>query len=350
MNVEVETRETEGEESSAMRKFYGPMVMTRDFFKYQEGRKALYVAGPLTICPDVSPEEIEEKLGELTVYGSLYCPEYLLPLVQPRLQNLHGATRPYGCSPTSKVVAGELVLREDYLEELDDDTELAVVGRLRVPQVLPNDLIQQKLQRLYVLKTIICHEENAQVISERLHQPRKMTVVPAGFELVERPLVLSPTGLAALPKKQVYCTERVQISPDVDAALLDKHLDEVISEDIVFCPTSLAEVTSRKVKWFETRIVVYEGELWIVDGERTLQAFSLENLAGQATLVVYGELTVDPEIDPNRLVEGLDKVHNLGEIRGTPEQLQVVRGLLGLADGELVDSAEVEDKRHPHDC
>jgi hypothetical protein len=343
MNVEVEIPKVKIEESQNVRKFYGPMVLTRGFFKFQEGRKDLYVGGPLTICPDVPAEDFEEKLGQLTVYGPLRCPEYLLPLVQPRLQNLHGPTVAYGCTPTSTVVAGDLVLREAYLDELDDGTELAVIGRLRVPQVLPNELIERKIERLYVLKTILCHEENAQVIDSLVHTPRKMTVVPAGFELVERPFVLSPTALAELPGKRLYCTARVEVDPAVDASQLDRSVDEVICQGIVFCPAGLAAVISQKTKWFQTRLVIYEGELWIVDGERTLQAVNLEHLQGQATLVVYGELAVDADVNAQLLAERLHKVHNLGEICCTPEQMEAIRGLLGLDDGDLVDSTEVAE-------
>jgi hypothetical protein len=231
-------------------------------------------------------------------------------------------------------------LDEGYLRELDDGTELAVVGRLRVPQVLDNDLLRQKIKRFYVLHTIICHEENAQVIASLVDRPRKMTVIPAGFELVERSLTLSSTGLDALPGKKLYCRDRVQINPDVDASLLDDRLDALVSEDIVFCPVGLQEVISRKCEWHQTRLVIYEGELWIVDDERILQAFSLDNLRGKATLVVYGELTVDPGVDAQLLADRLDKVHNLGEIRCTPEQKVAIQGRSGMNQGDLVDATQ----------
>jgi hypothetical protein len=280
----------------------------------------------------------------LTVLGPLKCPEYLLPLVQPRLQSLHGPTIAYACSPTSKVVAGDLTLREGYLRELDDGTELAVIGRLRVPQVLTNDLLKQKITRLYVLRTILCHEENAQVIAALADKPRKTTVIPAGFELVEGSLTLSLSGLDALPGKKLYCTGRVQINPDVDASLLDDRLDAIVSEDIVFFPVGLQEVISRKCEWHQTRLVVYVGELWIVDDERSLQAFNLDNLQGKATLVVYGELALDPGVDAQLLSDRLDKVHNFGEIRCTPEQMVAIQGCLGINDGDLVDSPGFDTK------
>ena len=111
---------------------------------------------------------------------------------------------------------------------------------------------------------------------------------------------------------------------------------------------------AKKSNWFETRAIFYDGELWVVDDERELPAYSFEMLEGKATLVVFGELRVDPAITPQTLSDRLDKVHNLGVIWCTPEQTEPIQARLGLRDGELEDSTVTEEPlRHakiPADC
>ena len=127
----------------------------------------------------------------------------------------------------------------------------------------------------------------------------RITTIPAGFELVERPLVLDNVLLESVPARSLYCTDRVQVDSDTDPSVLDDRLEALISEDMVICPAQLKSVISRKCNLLGTRAVFYEGELWLVDGETDLPASRFDYLEGKATLVVLGELTIDPEVDPN---------------------------------------------------
>ena len=53
-------------------------------------------------------------------------------------------------------------------------------------------------------------------------------------------------------------------------------------------------------------------------------------------------LTIGADIDPRVLADRLSKVHNLGEIRCTPDQMGAVQARLGINEGELVDSTQAE--------
>ena len=92
-----------------------------------------------------------------------------------------------------------------------------------------------------------------------------------------------------------------------------------------------------------------DGELWIVDDARDLPAYVLEILEGKATLVVFGELTLDPEIEPAILTEKLAKVHNLGMIWCTRSQAKALRERLGLHDGVFQDSARLAEPEEDTD-
>jgi hypothetical protein len=319
----------------------GQVVINRDYFKNQEAASFLLAMGQIMVEPDVPIEEIESGLDGLVVMGELVCPEHLTGAIRSKTRQIMGQMVIY--PPLARVESGSLDLDEHYLRAMDDGTELAVVGRLTVPQVLPNDLLEQKLQKLFVSDKIKCHEENIQAIQACLVDGSgSVKVIPAGFEMVKKPLVLDATLLSSLPAKKLYCTERVQVEGDVSPSALDEHLDGLVSEDIILCPAALKDVLAKKCNLLENRVVFYEGELWLVDDQHELKASHFDYLEGKATLVVTGEATLDREIDPQVLADRLVKVHNLGVIRCTPEQMAAVDARLGMRDGELKDSTPPE--------
>jgi hypothetical protein len=325
---------------ATLRHAMGPQKITRDYFKGQAST-FLIVMGPIVIAPDVVAEDLDAALDGLVVMGPLTYPEHLAGVIRAKGRMTMGPVAPY--PPLARVKFGKLTLDEHYLRALDDGTELAVTGGLRVPQVLPNDLLEQKLQKLFVSGRIECHAENAQTIQARLVDGSgNVKVIPAGFELVKKPLLLDAILLSSLPAKKLYCTERVQVEGDVSASDLDEHLDDLVCEDMILCPTALKDILAKKCNFLETRIVLYEGELWLVDDKHELKASRFDYLEGKATLVVSGEMTLDPEIAPKMLADRLAKVHNLGLIRCTPEQMAAIDARLGMRDGELQDSTPPE--------
>jgi hypothetical protein len=329
-----------------VRTLMGQTVINRDYFKSQEAAPFLLVMGQVVVEPDVPVENIESGLDGLVVMGQIVCPEHLAGAIQSKTRQIMGQTVIY--PPLARVKLGSLDLDEHYLRALDDGAELAVVGSLCVPQVLPDDLLEQKIQKLFVSGGITCHEENAEAIQARLVTGSgEVKAIPAGFELVQRPLVLDGALLESLPARKLYCTERVQVEGDVTSSALDKHLDGLASEETILCPAALRDVLSQKCNLLENRVVFYEGELWLVDDARDLKASRFDYLKGKATLVVTGELRVDPEIDPKVLANRLAKVHNLGTIWCTPEQMGAIETRLGLCDGRLMDSTPREEVEEP---
>jgi hypothetical protein len=325
-------------------KFYAPTILTRQMILRQETLEDLTVYGPLTIAPNILIEDIEQKISQLTVFGPLDYPEYMEEVVRPRINKVVGPIRSYVCDVSDVVIIGRLILDESYLSGLGDGTKLAVLGSLRVPEELPNELIKQKIAQLFVSNGIFCREENETVLSSLLSTPRKMIVTPKGYSLIEKPVLIDRTMLESLPTKKLYCTGRVQIDPKVDARSLDKNLESIIVTDFIFCPVELLEVLYKKCKWHETRVVDYAGELWTIDDIRELPIFGLQALEGRATLIVFGELTIAAAIDPQLLSEKLYKVHNMGAIICTADQKPVLKSLLGFHSGEIYEYSEMDEE------
>ncbi|MBN1877769.1 MAG: hypothetical protein JXA33_26345 [Anaerolineae bacterium] len=321
----------------------GPVVVTRGMLEEYEVPLNLCAMGPIEIDPDVEMQTLERKMGILHTMGPVICPEHLLPAVQSKVI---GAMRPissYRCPPSVQFVRGKVVIDQDYLIKLADSTEFAVLGHLQVSEVLDNDLIQKKLTKLYVTGGLTCHVENLDAIQSVLaDRTTEIKTIPAGHALVIEPLTLDNVTLTSLPSPKLYCTRQVQITPDADPAILSIALETLICEELVICPASLKPVIRSKGDWFKTRLVVYEGTLWHVDDELYLGEHHFDFLEDKATLLVEGELFIDQAVSPQTLSAALHKVHNLGVIWCTPEQIVALRPLLGLKNGDLLDSTVIK--------
>lgn len=321
----------------------GEVTFDTSYFKNQTAPLNLLVTGSVIVHPEISLEDVQKGLGELIMIGLIICPEHLAGAIQSKCRNLTGEVLTY--TPASRFTIGKLVLDENYLRSLEDGAELVVIGKLELPQVLPNDLFAQKVKRIEVRGKVTCREENAQVLFACLDSKRgtpRVTTIPAGFQLVEQSVRIDAALLEALPSRKLYFTDEVQIERDVDPAALDKAVDALVVKGTLLCPTTLQGVVARKCNLLETKAVFYEGELWLVDGDLTLQASRFDYLEGVATLVVDGDLMIAPDIEPKVLFDRLAKVYNFGDIHCTPAQMSALQARLAVNDGDFEDSTQTQ--------
>jgi hypothetical protein len=317
----------------------GQEIWGRDSFKHRTTPLSLVLSGQLIIHPDIPEADLEQGVGEMIVSGQILCPDHLAGIIQPKIRILNGQIQTYRAG--AKLQIGSLVLDENYLRALGEASELVVIGKLTAPEILPNDLLEQKVKRIQVIGKLVCREENAPVLLSRLEDLVKSSVViiPGGFTWIERSVVLDAGMLESLPSNKLYCGGRVQFGEDVEAQLLDGALEKLVVKDVLLAPARLRSVLARKCNLLETQAIFYSGELWLVESEMTLLASRFNYLEGKATLVVQGELMVDSEVEPKLLAERLEKVHNFGEIFCTREQMSALQARLGINEGEFLDVA-----------
>ncbi len=245
--------------------------------------------------------------------------------------------------PFKHFIKGDLRLEAEFLNSLADGTEICVLGDLSAPKVLPNELLERKIGRIFVSGDVICHEENAQALHARLYKSSgNFETVPSGYVWVEKPLVLDGDTLDYLPGKQLFCKELVRIAADVDPATLDRQVDSLIAKDLLLSPAALKPVVAKKCRLFDTKAVFYTDELWLVQDEQTWQAWRFDNLPGTATLVVTGELSIDAAILPDVLSQRISKIHNFGLIRCAPEQRAAIEMRLVTREGEIAVATKDE--------
>ncbi len=319
----------------------GQEIFKGDSFKHQTETTAMIIAGQVIFHPDIPVADLEQGLGHLYVSGQVLCSQALAGVIQSKIKHLAGQVQVY---KYNRLIEGDLTLGEHYLQSLESDSALSVMGTLRLPHVLPDDVLAQKLQKVEVMEEVICCEENSQTLSARLDGAGSIKIIPTGFQVIPKSIVLDTNLLETLPNPKLFCPHLVQIDPDVSAETLDQALDQLIVEDQIICPAALRKTLGQKCNLLETKVTFYQGELWLVDGEMTLSAERFDYLADKATLVVWGVLQVDEAIEPSILAERIDKVHNTGVIQCNVSQQAALQSRLGQNEGQFVNEAEAEDE------
>ena len=314
-----------------------------------KGRSAplrLAVMGQVIVDADVTAQALAEGLGELAALGVVICPERLGGIVQSKMAHHMGAVKTYRGGDRLRLVSGKLVLDEAFLRSLPDASQIVAVSSVDAREILPNDLIAQKIESLEVMGgKVRCRGENAEAIQAVLDRSMGATVreVPVGFTPMRRLLRLNRTTLGMLPGSKVYCPETVIVGDDIEAEDLQRALEALVAEDLLICPARLQATMGAICNLANTKPVFYEGELWLIGSEETLRESRFDFLTGQATLVVTGALQIDPSVEPATLYERLHAVHNFGVISCAPDQEAALRARLEIDAGAFSETTELDD-------
>ncbi|MDP6453673.1 MAG: hypothetical protein QF898_10225 [SAR202 cluster bacterium] len=311
-----------------------------NYFKDRQSSESLIVNGRILIEEGVAGDDLEHGLQALYVNGSIFYPSALESIIQSKIQWHNGAS--VACGEDDIIEEGRWVMDESYLNNLDDDSIIITAGRLDIPDVLPNDLLERKVRSLKVAGSIRLHEENRQVLRSRIHQisnRSRTTVIPSGFQLYDMPVELNNATLQSLNDARMFVDGRVVIERDTDPALLDSSIAAIGTTDILICPEELQATIAQKCDLIQTRAVIYRGELWLVEDELEVAPSRFDFMEDGATLVVWGEFSVSPDVEPKTLADRFEAVHNFGEIYCSQAQMGAIQARMKTSQGELLEYA-----------
>jgi hypothetical protein len=338
MNISLEIKS-----ESEVKTTIGKVLINKSFIKEMMSDVYLLVIGQVVVEADVTPDDLQKSLDGLSVIGQIICPDSVLGVIQSKSAQVIGNTTTY--PPFADIRMESVTLDSDFLKGLADGTELAIVGNLKATKVLPNELVEQKINKLFISGNVTLPEENLTAIQPRLMSGyKKLEVIPSGTQWVDKPLQLDSYLLENLPARKLFCTEYIEVTADVSPALFDQSLDKIKSKSILLAPANLKEVVTPKIDVMEDRVIFYQGELVLVDDSRKIKPVHLSAKSGKVTWVVMGDLVIDEDVTPKLLEEKLEKVHNLGVIKCSEEQMPVIESKLGLKNGVLTTSDELEDQ------
>ena len=335
------------EASPKARLLMGTVAIDADYLKFEKDPLDLLSFGVTTIAADVTSDLFDKKIKGLRVIkGLVVAPQVLAEKVRLRIREDNGSVVFYD-SPNYQVSTSRLVVDEDYLNGLPEQTLLIARGSLRLPVVLKEGALRKKIRRIYALDGIICHEENVVELRSLLKDEGKsIKIIPAGFEMIEEALTLNNFTLENLQSKKLFCREWVLIDSSVDPKLLKQRLDKLVSNEQIFCPSEFKDILNEKVDWTRSEVIYYQGDMWLIDNSRTLQNASLEAVKGKITLVNMGELKLAKDLNLALFTKVVDRVHNLGNILCPTELWPSLKSKLGISEGSISEPVNPSEDIH----
>jgi len=325
----------------------GALDIGGEFFRNTSHPIGLLVMGPVTIAPDVTPEDLERGLAAALVMGPVVVPEPLAGVLQTKVKLVMGPVTPYPV--LEKVHKGKLVLDAAYLDTLDPATELAVIGPLSVPADVPQGLIRKKIGRLHVTGRTTCFATSEPEVRAALTGTSgTVSVIPDGFTVVEKEITLTNELLASLSDRKLYFVRSVTIAADVETSRFAETIDRLVCEGTVVCPQALQTALAKVCDLLKTKTFFYEGTLWQIDSQSELLPARFDYLDGRVTLVVHGVLTIAPDVSPDLLASRVAKVALYGVIECSREQQAALESRLASSEGvfdRVREPSEEQPKR-----
>ena len=310
--------------------------------KVDDGGPAVFrlVMGNMFIEASRETSEFLRAISGLVVMGNIYCPESLAPALESKIKQLMGNLRTYPDDGT--LIIGTLELTDSFLAGSEVSQGFVVTGSVIAMEPMAQAL-REKIDYLQVSGRVLCAEENAKAVKAKLRGGEGgVTVVPSGYRLRQGDLLLDAAALGSLDQGRIFCTGTVRIGEDVQPEAAERGLAGLRSLVMIVCPDGLKDIVATRLDLVADRAIFYEGDLWLFDGEHTLHASRFEYTEGKATALVTGELHIDPDVEPATLATRFAAVHNLGEIRCSPEQMGAIEARLGMQEGELLGSTQEE--------
>lgn len=322
----------------------GPITLAARTFEEQTKPTYFVAMGPVLVEPGVPAGEIEAKVAGIVSMGPLVCPETLAGVLQSKASRVMGPVLSYPSE--AMLIHKGLELDDAFLSSLDDGSVLFVFGSLRAVNPLSADQLKRKVKSLTVQGSVLVAEENQSVLQAILSgASRRITVVPTGFRHRSGSLTLDAPTLASLDREKVFATGNVIVDAAVTPEDFAHGISGLNAMGIILCPESLQKALASVCDLLENRVVFYRGELWVFDSDQVLRAPRFDYLEGKATMVVTGELTLEPELAPKTLADRFETVHNFGKILCSPDQMGALEARMGIDEGEL--AVPDEEKETP---
>jgi len=320
-------------------------IMGRDAFMGEVEPFLIMNMSDITLEPDVTAEGVEGSWYEIINMGNILYPEHVAGPITNKLTSNMGTLTPYKSS--AQLIKGDVMLDEVYLASLDDDADLVVTGNLRIPEPVPNDTLDRKINTVLVRGDVLCRAENVSMLRSKF-DPKfgspETNVVPDEHELVERDLSLTAGTIRSWKKRKIFATGNVTMHEDIDTDTLERALDRLVCTGRVLCPEPLSEVFSSVCDTLNTDVIFYGGALWVVETDLTLRQSRLDLIDGTATLYNSGNVNIEEDVDARILYDRLAAVYNWGTITCFPDQMSSVEARVAVNEGTLHEASEQEER------
>ncbi len=332
--------------------YVGQTTISRQMLEDAENGVYLCTVGQITVDEDIPLELLKEKLKSIYIIGQISVPQNLHGTLMNAIGKITGQVRI--ASETSKMIHGEIILSDGYLQSLEDDSELSIMGTVTLTEKIDAGLFKQKIKKLNVIGLITVSSEYETLLRSVLVENATLNVkvVKADYHYLPGGTKLDAFTLMTINKHIISCSGQLFLDEEITSDLIKEKDLTFIASDVVYFPKSvMAEIAKRLGE--DTKGAAFEpGKLIIVSGEQIFTNARLEQMPDNCTLVVLGELTIDKTVSIELLSGKIAVLDNYGQIETTKDISSILQSKLRHNEGSMdndEDECDNDKEDNPYD-
>ncbi|MGM0608238.1 MAG: hypothetical protein ACQESP_07455 [Candidatus Muiribacteriota bacterium] len=290
----------------------GFFEIKNDYFKFQKEKVSLVVSGRLVINENVKVEEINNKVKKILLAGEIICAQELLSVISAKTDIISGKIKPL--SQNSKNFNGKLIINNNFLYGLNNNTSLTVAGKLIFVSDCDKDLFNKKIKSVELNGKLEIAEKNFNNFSDKITGSFKTSILKEGFKIFNNDLVIDRNFLTKKSKIKIYSKGSVIIKPEVKLEKLTEIVTEIKAEEKIYCPASNFELLSNLIDENSQSVELYDGDIIVAEGDYLLTSGEIQFLNKKVNYFVKGILKFDKNISGQLISEKINSLFNYGVI------------------------------------
>ncbi|NMD12157.1 MAG: hypothetical protein GYA77_01265 [Candidatus Cloacimonetes bacterium] len=316
----------------------GPLEISRQMLEDSPAPLKLCVVGPLSIECDVNPELLLQKISGLCLIGPASIPKALHGAFMSAVKDQVGPISTLSCDGGNTLNrVGKLTITNNYLESLDDNSELNLAGSLELMEEVDPQLFTRKIARIKVVGSVECALKHEEMLRKVLVTPQgtEVRIIRADFHYVPGGTQLDTFTIMTFGKKTISCPGLLILDEEFNEVIVREQDIRFEAGTLYFPKTVMKEMAARLSPG--SRGIPYEpGKLALVTSEQNMTQVRLETLPDNSLLLVNGILEFDDDIDPEMLTAKIGCLDNYGEITASKDIASILQGKLRRDEGSIV--------------
>ncbi len=320
----------------------GNVEINRIYLESQDQPLKVLVVGVVRIHDDVTKELFNEKVGGIYNVGIVECPTVLMGVVKAKVIKNIGMFQEF--NPEKETVKGTKNVTQEWLQSLEDDTSIDVMGTIKMINDFDIELFDKKIKSLKVMGLAIFREKYQEVFEKKSagNVMGDTRIIPDNCELIAGNTVFDAIELKRRTADKVYSAGTIIFEHDVDAESLTKGIERILGAKAIYAPKHLLDalipITETNIK-----VMTYDGKLIINNGERTITETELKFSENTYHILNKGEMIIDDGIPAELLNEKITAIDNYGEILVGKELYGLIQMKLKINKGSVEDNTAVKE-------
>lgn len=308
----------------------------------------MIVVGVLIVASDVDADMFIQKLSGINLVGIVVCKKSLQGVINAKLKGQTALTITYDDDDENLSFAmenGDQIIGNNYLKSLKENSVLILNGSTVATELLDKDMFCEKVFKIIVNGSLVVSEENAALIDGYTMINGSKTVIPAGFEYVNKDIEINSNNIKNYSGKKIFSEASITFDESLTEQMILDNSFKLTCQHVI-CKKELAKSVESLIDDMNTKKIIYDDKLTVNHETRRITAKELMYSKGALHIINHGTLEIEKGMDDDLLFEKISGIHNFGTIKCDQDSYGIVQLKVMVNEGAICgyDDLKPEDE------